>query len=157
MNLDGKIAQIGTPKEIYEKPKTKFIANFVGNSTIFEGVLLSIKEGLGAIAIPDVGTVVAKVDSIENWMIPGMSLFLGVKPERVVISKEKKEKYDNCISGTLINSMYAGKYTQYAVKTTNDQEIIVFQSDEKITESNICEGDAVFLQFKSQHVVLLED
>ena len=157
MNLDGKIEQIGSPQEIYDKPKTKFIANFVGNSTIFSGTLLSIEKNLCYVEVENIGQIKAKIDNIDNWMIPGRQVFLGIKPEKINIGPQKNSACQNSIQGKLVSSMYAGKYTQHTVQMPNQQEVTVFQGASQTTVKCPKIGESVSLEFQAEHIVMLED
>lgn len=90
MNEDGKIEQIGSPKEIYEFPATRFVANFVGKTNIVEGIL---KEENGAlcIEIADLGNFAVYSPMRKLWMSNGNRVYLSLRPEKIFISKKNMQ------------------------------------------------------------------
>jgi spermidine/putrescine transport system ATP-binding protein len=127
MNVDGMVEQIGTPKEIYEFPASRFVANFVGNTNFLEG------------------------------MVPGGNVFMSIRPEKIKISKSKLEGFSNHFEGKVIDIIYAGRSTLYHVEIENDKVIKVFeQNEEHFPQEDIDYDDLVNLYFQKENVVLLE-
>jgi len=157
MNEQGGIEQIGTPKEIYEFPASRFVANFVGNSNFFQGTLRKTEKNLFEVDVEDLGSFGVFTPSEKNWMIPGGHVFLSVRPEKIEISKKKLEGFANCLEGTVIDIVYAGRSTQYNVKLATGKIIKVFeQNEEHFPKESIDYDDAVHLYFQRENVVLLE-
>jgi spermidine/putrescine transport system ATP-binding protein len=156
MNVGGNIEQIGTPKEIYEFPGSRFIANFVGTTNIIEGVLRTKEKGFDieveGLASFDVYSPVKK-----NWMIPGCRLFMSVRPEKIYISKKDIEGFSNHLTGKVANIIYYGRSTQYDVILKNRKMLTVFeQNEEHFPQEIIDYDDVVNLYFQKENVVLLE-
>ncbi|NEO82774.1 MAG: ABC transporter ATP-binding protein [Spirulina sp. SIO3F2] len=105
----GYIEQVGTPTEIYEHPKTAFVADFIGETNLFEGVVqveesarlqVNIAEGFGlwSQTIPDAPPVVT----------------LSIRPEKVQLTS-KPTTQDNCFQGRIQHLMYLGTHVQFVV------------------------------------------
>ncbi|KUO41277.1 MAG: hypothetical protein APZ16_00135 [Candidatus Hadarchaeum yellowstonense] len=111
----GKVVQIGTPMEIYEKPKSKFVADFIGGTNFFEG-----KYTDGAVEVDGLGKI-----SIESGAhVSKKTLLLSVKPEKICIGKKLK-KVDNIFDGKVTESFYQGRAITYKVLLENDSLITV--------------------------------
>lgn len=156
MNVNGRIDQIGTPKEIYEFPASRFVANFVGNTNIMEGVL-HIKDETYEVSIDNVGSFFVWSPTEKPWMISGTRLFLSVRPEKIYITKKQQEGFDNHLEGQVINIIYYGPSTKYQVRLKNGLFLTVFvQNEEHFPREIIDYDDQVHLYFQKENIVLLE-
>jgi putrescine transport system ATP-binding protein len=108
----GWLRQVARPAEIYERPNSRWVADFVGDVNLFEGVVgddgLSV-EGTSA------GTlrVAAKIDAK-----PGATVWLAVRPEKMRIALEAPQQQppENCAAGTIVDIGYLGELTIYKLR-----------------------------------------
>ena len=108
----GWLRQVARPAEIYERPNSRWVADFVGDVNLFEGVVgddgLSV-EGTSA------GTlrVAAKIDAK-----PGATVWLAVRPEKMRIALESPQQQppENCAAGTIVDIGYLGELTIYKLR-----------------------------------------
>jgi putrescine transport system ATP-binding protein len=107
----GWLRQVARPTEIYEQPNSRWVADFVGDVNLFEGVVgedgLSV-EGTAA------GTlrVAAKIDAK-----PGATVWLAVRPEKVRVASEAPQPPpENCAAGTIVDIGYLGELTIYKLR-----------------------------------------
>ncbi|HEV2335729.1 MAG TPA: ABC transporter ATP-binding protein, partial [Stellaceae bacterium] len=86
----GRLVQIGPPAEIYERPNSRFVADFVGAVNLFEGELVASITGL-TVRIAEAEQPIAVPMSIgsPNKLAAGMKLFLAVRPEKLRLSTER--------------------------------------------------------------------
>ena len=103
----GKIEQVGTPWEIYFKPATRFVADFVGVVNFMEAVVEDVFEG-GATALYCGRQF--KVASEKN-LVPGQAITLAVRPECVSFTEGACD-----MEGEIVNSSFLGRITRYWVK-----------------------------------------
>lgn len=156
MDKRGNVAQIGTPKQIYEFPASRFVANFVGNTNIIEGIL-HIKNALHEVEVEGLGHFSVDIRSEKYWMIPGCRLYISIRPEKIEISKKVRDGFSNHLHGKVIDMIYYGRTTQYHVRLKNGQGLMVFeQNEEHFPEETIDYDDEVHLYFQKENVVLLE-
>lgn len=156
MNYDGHIEQIGTPKDIYEFPVSRFVANFVGNTNIIEGKLTEDNKQLN-VEVEGLGVFSIFTPTKKNWMILGCSLFVSIRPEKIYISKKEMTGFSNHLLGRVDNIIYYGRSTQYNVLLKNGQKIMVFeQNEEHFPQEVIDYDDMVHLYFQKENVVLLQ-
>jgi len=156
MNTNGNIEQIGTPKEIYEFPVSRFVASFVGNTNILQGTLHT-NNGNREIEIEKLGSFLVFTPTSKNWMIPGCKLYISLRPEKIFISKKKMDGFSNHLIGKVHNIIYYGRSTQYDAILKNGKKLTVFeQNEEHFPQEEIDYFDEVNLYFQKENVVLLE-
>ena len=109
---DGIVEQIGTPKEIYEFPATRFVANFIGTSNFISGNYRETRDGLKRIETP-VGDI--WVDSPKQ-LSAGEQMTVVIRPEKLMISKERDESDINALYGVIEDIIYVGTDTRYFVR-----------------------------------------
>lgn len=109
----GRIEQIGTPEEVYERPRTRFAARFMGDTTLFEGRVAEISSGLCRVETPQ-GSVLARVmPGIEA----GFPAAVSVHAESIELSDSLRPGFS--LSGEVISRRYAGS-TQSAAVSLKD-------------------------------------
>ncbi len=80
----GRIEQVGTPEEIYDRPATRFAAEFIGEASLLNGTVL---EGGGADLTVGIGPLRVAARSVGPSMVPGAPVILMTRPERVEITE----------------------------------------------------------------------
>jgi len=101
----GRIEQLGGPRELYERPRTAFVAGFLGVSNLLEGVV----AGAGAVRLDGAGEVrVAAPLPAE-----GSRVSIGVRPEKLRLDGAG----GNTLTGTVTERAYIGVSTQYVLET----------------------------------------
>lgn len=112
----GRIEQIGKPAEIYETPRTSFVAAFIGDTNFLEGrVIESMGERFSRADIPGLGQVMIDNDKPVR---PGDRIHLSLRPEKLMVSREKPAngEWDNMLPGTIEDVIYFGSHTRYWVR-----------------------------------------
>lgn len=79
---DGQICQISTPEDLYEHPNSRFIANFIGESTILDGHILSIDDDQARVQLKDGKIVPVQLGERTSWFHEGQDMYLVLRPER---------------------------------------------------------------------------
>ena len=144
----GRIEQMGSPVEIYESPRTAFVANFLGQSNLFPGAVVS-REG-------DVVVVKSHehVFSIPSSRVAtsGDSVVVGVRPEKVTIRRANgaTAEGNNSVAGIVTDASFTGMSTQYLVRTAWGQELQVFAQNLS-AEEPIRLGDDVLCAWETAH------
>ncbi len=113
---EGRIVQIGSPRDIYERPGNKFVADFVGNTNFLNGTVVSADAGNGRcrIATP-LGEL--SVTCVER-MTTNAPVVVSVRPEDVELSEKPpaREEGDNICVGTVDAKVFLGDYLDFQVK-----------------------------------------
>jgi spermidine/putrescine transport system ATP-binding protein len=102
----GRIEQLGNPRELYERPRTAFVAGFLGVSNLLHGVV----AGPNAVRLDGAG----EVHVGASLPPPGTRISLGVRPEKLRLA----DSGTNTLSGTVTERAYIGVSTQYVIDTT---------------------------------------
>ncbi|MCL2382102.1 MAG: ABC transporter ATP-binding protein [Treponema sp.] len=153
----GNVLQVGTPHDIYESPATDFVARFIGETNLFDATVFSVRPGEGEymaeLDIPELGRIkVTTVDEVQ----PGQKVSFTIRPEKIVISKEKpatKRDDINLFQGEVDEPIYSGFQTKFYVKTNADTLIGVIKQHAKYSDEgpDIVWKDSVYLSW-SAHV-----
>jgi putrescine transport system ATP-binding protein len=98
----GRLAQVGTPGQVYDRPSTRYVAEFVGDINILEGLVESTREGLFLNA--PAGRMAFLADPAPA---AGARAALAVRPERLVLLSEGSTS-DTVLVGTVLDSTYLG-------------------------------------------------
>ena len=149
---EGKIEQMGSPIQIYEHPKTAFVANFLGQTNLFEGTVAGIEGDELAVKVKD---VVFHVPLTSTEIRSGKIVF-GVRPEKVkIVDQGKTGLPKNQINGSIKLTAFVGVSTQYEVITNWGQEISAFEQN--IDPSDLGRpGQAVSLGWEPRHSFVLD-
>jgi putrescine transport system ATP-binding protein len=108
----GRIVQVATPAEIYEQPRSRFVADFLGDVNLIEGGLTAI-EGGRAVIESATGRLMA---ADPGDTTPGTQVWLAVRPEKVRIALERPDDAVNCVGGQVIDVGYLGDVSVYQVR-----------------------------------------
>lgn len=146
----GIIEQVGTPEELYEQPKTRFVADFLGETNLLDGQVFKIKEQ----------EVLLQLEQEQDVIrIPNLNYDLGdkftvsVRPERIKI-KENPEEGDVWLECKFKEKIYIGSNIKIVMLLKNQKEIVVNepigQNFEFLKEHNKC-----FVTWKPNHTVVI--
>ena len=156
VHQEGYIEQVGTPKEIYEFPATRFVAEFVGSANIFSGILWVSQAG-SAVEVEGLGRLDVTVPENKRWLCNGSQLFMSIRPEKIEISKHTLSGFSNYLQGEVIAVIYHGRSTQYTLRLANEMLLQVFEQNEEHFPRDVIEqGDTAHLYWQKDNVVLLE-
>lgn len=125
---EGVIQQVGRPREVYEYPKTRFVADFIGSVNLFEG---PVKQagGDGApllVEAPEVGIDIA-VEGEGLELAAGREVAVALRPEKITISKQRPSDADNMVAGKVDEIAYQGGISIYQVRLATDRLVKVTQ------------------------------
>ncbi|MDO9280186.1 MAG: polyamine ABC transporter ATP-binding protein [Polaromonas sp.] len=148
----GRVLQVGTPREIYEHPNCRFVADFIGQANLFDGALTLDEVDRCEITTPE--GVIHVGHGITG--APGMALAVAVRPEKINIAKNRPDVQHNLFTGTVREIAYFGSYNTFIVAMPNGKTV-------KITEGNtarqdlsgITWNDAVFFWWSDSAAVTL--
>jgi ABC-type Fe3+/spermidine/putrescine transport system ATPase subunit len=141
----GKLCQVGTPAEIYERPASRFVAEFLGAANILPAV-----GGDGFLKV--VGTCV-----IAAGTVPTGRCSLALRPERLRLSGgEFSGEGENRLPGTIISTAYAGDSLQYTVRLVDGSDIRVSTPlTDGIASAARRAGEAVTVSFGADACIIL--
>ena len=148
---EGRIEQMGSPVQIYEHPRTAFVANFLGQSNLFEGTVAGVEKEEIAVKIHD-SIIFVPINSTE---IRSGRIVVGVRPEKVkIVDQGKGGLPKNQINGSIKNTAFVGVSTQYEVETSWGLEISAFEQN--VDPSDLGRpGQAVTIAWEPRHSFVL--
>jgi spermidine/putrescine transport system ATP-binding protein len=112
----GRIEQVGNPSELYESPKSSFVAAFIGDTNFLDGrVDVTVAKDYSLLHIHNFPRVLCFTD---KQLSPGEFVHLILRPEKLRISREKPEdnSLHNCLEGIVEDVVYRGDHTKYWVR-----------------------------------------
>ena len=139
----GHVEQLGTPSELYEHPRTGFVAGFLGVSNLLDATV----AGDGKVRLGD-GTEL-RVSS-ATLAGHGTAVRIGVRPEKLRIGSDG----ENTLNGTVSESAYIGVSTQYIVSTPCGDMSVYVQNDRP--GMGISPGDRVTLSWGPESTFVVD-
>ena len=149
---NGKIEQLGSPADLYENPKTVFVANFLGQSNFIDGVVESTD---GSTVIANIhGTRITFPKSRNN--ASGSAIKIGIRPEKFRLHDPGDNTHGNVLTGGKITDIsFTGVSTQYLVEMPWKQELVVFEQNDG-GAPDLVKGDPVTLSWEPQFTFALD-
>jgi spermidine/putrescine transport system ATP-binding protein len=165
----GEILQIDTPHEIYESPATNFVARFIGETNLFDGIITHVEkvklhdfegitEYMAEVDIPELGIIkVTDVDEIKA----GQRVSFTIRPEKIVITKEKpdtKRENINLLQGIVDEPIYSGFQTKFYVQIKDRTLIRVIKQHANYSDEgpDIRWKDSVYLSWSALDGYIVE-
>ncbi len=147
---DGVIEQVGTPGEIYDRPRNTFVADFVGSANLIRGRRRPDLERDGLVVIETPGG--ALVHGIAPDRRAGAEVLVAVRTVRLRIDRARPAGAVNVWPARIRQRVFQGDFTQYHLEWEGRQLIVRSAAAEPMTE-----GDEVFVSAEPRHCVLLEE
>jgi putrescine transport system ATP-binding protein len=151
----GRIVQTGTPKDIYEYPNCKYVAEFIGNINVFQGQMIEDEPDHVRIASPEMeGTIYVNhgVSAASDAVV-----WAAVRPEKIQLSVEPPQQQDNVTRGVVKEIAYMGDMSIYLVQTSTGKMMRVTQPNAYRHADDITWDQPVYLHWHaSSPIVLLE-
>ncbi len=157
----GRFEQIGTPDEIYNHPKTSYVATFVGNANILKGVVKEPADNNNhqITIITESGEVQVLAASEENMPQPGETVTIAVRSENIRFEESVNNIQGNStgnihgLTAKVTEKTFAGGQLRVVLKTTDGQEIIASRYG---IDTNVNVGETVRCCFKPSDAVLVD-
>ncbi len=153
----GNLEQIGTPKEIYEKPASRFVGDFIGESNIFYGVVGDKNGDIAKVKVEN-GDISVMASEVENNQI----IYVLVRPENIKLSTDPVKGFS--LVGRVKEHVYIGNVNKTIIALPEGMEIKMNTSTkENLLEvgTEVCiywdKEDAVVIKSESQQVFQVVD
>lgn len=143
----GVIQQIGTPKEIYERPVNIFVSKFIGTSNVIKAKFI-VENGEKSIVLGN--QYQEKMPHISDRAKSGDTVLVSVRPQEFMISHEPVG-----LKGTVIRSMFLGINTHYFIHLEQGEEVEVIQDADAV--ELIPEGTTVYLKVKPNKINIFDE
>ncbi|QFU18070.1 polyamine ABC transporter ATP-binding protein [Microvirga thermotolerans] len=154
----GRIVQVATPGEIYEQPKTRFIAEFVGDVNILEGHVLGQEQGLWRVRSSAAAEPLT-IDDPDEVLHQDQAVAIAVRPEKMAIQRDRPEAgSQNVLGGEVWDIGYLGDWTVYRVKLDSGAIIRVTRANRsRYVENPIDWDERVYVTFAPDAAVILAE
>jgi spermidine/putrescine transport system ATP-binding protein len=147
---DGAIEHLGTPRDIYEHPRTRFVAGFIGTSNLLTGTVTRVDGGRAVIEVSPEERILVPVG--RAGLEPGSPVELTVRPEKIEISAGRPASSGCVLRGAVTEVVYLGTSTNFSVTTTTGADIVVFQQNSAAAAGDVAtRGDNVWLSWQPEH------
>ena len=147
----GRILQIGSPREIYDRPSERFVANFIGETNFLEGEVAELKEAEAVVKLTG-GAVISA--GLPEGVRPSGRVSLVVRPEHADLVKPGGEAD---LWGKLETAVYFGTDTHYHVRLDGGAPFIVRQQNSRGGGLGFVAGDAVGVKLEPGSAQVLRD
>jgi len=145
---NGKVAQVGAPREIYNRPAGRFVADFIGETNLIRGRIMAL--GDNAIVETAAGKLVAA--TVYEGAAVDDAVWCSIRPERLDVTPESEER-PNMLSGEVVRVVYLGSHEQYFVKLADGTELKAVEYDARVAKA--AAGKTVRLGCDASDVVAL--
>jgi len=152
----GKIEQLGSPREMYERPRTRFVAGFIGTSNILSATVQRM-DGSTAVLQTNAGDSLLAPDAASVGAKVGAPLEITVRPEKMVISTGQPDSGRCAIRARVQDVVYLGTSTQYEMRTKDGTALTVFLQNASDAEDVARHGDEVWISWRPEHSLALAD
>jgi iron(III) transport system ATP-binding protein len=148
--VDGSIAQVGTPEDVYRRPCTQNVADFIGETNFLKG---KIRSAVGALAAVETehGIFEGRLGDSDWQPIPGTDAVVSVRPESWILSREAPST--NAIKGVLGESIYLGEVAQYRF-IARGQDLKILELNPHLSARQL--GKELFAIADADDVVILK-
>jgi iron(III) transport system ATP-binding protein len=149
---EGRIVQIGSPRDIYERPRNKFVADFVGSTNFIDGTIVSASAGNGrcrvATALGELNVQCVETPAKDAPVV------VSVRPEDVELSEAAPapEPDDNICVGTVAAKAFLGDYLDFQVKV-GDSVLLARVHPSLRTPT----GDAIHVRMRAEKCVAIAE
>jgi spermidine/putrescine transport system ATP-binding protein len=151
---EGEVAQLGSPRDIYEHPATLFVAGFIGTSNILSGAVQSV-SGESAVILSGDGQHVEVPVRAGMPVATGANVDLTVRPEKMDIRADAADCAPCRVRGTVTEVVYLGTSTNYNVLTSTGAEVTVFVQNSNNADDVAARGQDVWLSWEPQHSYMI--
>jgi spermidine/putrescine transport system ATP-binding protein len=156
---EGRIEQMGSGEELYERPRTEFVANFLGISNLVDGTVGSRDGTMATFDAEEGERVFVPSDRFAN--VNGGPIRIGIRPEKIEIASsdstsEASSASRNVIHGRVTVASYLGTSIQYVVETKTGRELTVIAPNREGGADSIGPGRDVSLAWDPDHTFVVQ-
>jgi iron(III) transport system ATP-binding protein len=132
----GKIEQAGSPEEIYDRPRSEFVARFIGSSNVVKG------RGLDGARVDFAGH---PLRCTGEKVMAGTQTPVSIRPHDIAISAKQPQQAENVVPATVVRQVFLGGSRDYMVEVQDGTQLRVITA----AEENIPQGSAVWLYLRA--------
>jgi putative spermidine/putrescine transport system ATP-binding protein len=149
---NGRIVQLGSPAEVYQHPRTPFVASFLGETNLLPAVDGRSERGVAQVCFADGSTGLAQEPRRGRERTEGGKVTISLRPERIRFLGPQ-DQADSVAPGTVLERRFLGRQARYVVEALN-QKLVVSTTDPQLL-AQIMPGQAVMLGWNRSDAQLL--
>ena len=146
----GAILQVGSPRDIYDRPDKRFVADFIGEANFLQGELTSATGDLGRVTLQAGAEIAA---GLPDGARPSGKVTVMIRPEHSEIVSSQ----DATLTGTLQDAVYLGTDTQFNVRLADGSTFIVRRQNSRASAESFAPGAAVGVRLIGDAAQVLRD
>jgi len=152
---NGHVEQVSDPKTLYERPRTSFIADFIGEANILEGKISRTERGVSEIVTNE--TMLIAVDSSKLDHVPSDGkVSLCIRPEKITVSpKSKNIDRPNIYPGVIQEVIFEGAKVRYVLRTAYGTTLIADRQVTSTSQTQHHEGEEVLIECPLENWIIL--
>ncbi len=152
----GRVEQLGDVSAIYHKPRTTFVANFIGQANILPATVQSRAGGLAMIQLDGKLPLVIHDERIAD---DTESLLISNRPEKIHLQKTPilSAAQDNVFEARISDEIFKGATDQLTIATESGLELTVVAANESAHEENFGKGDKVWCRLHPDDIVVVQE
>ncbi|HEX5207826.1 MAG TPA: ABC transporter ATP-binding protein [Steroidobacteraceae bacterium] len=152
----GRVLQVGTPSEIYEFPGSRFVADFVGTTNLFEGTVAQSEPGTVTVRCAETACDLL-IDDAGRFST-GQQVWVALRPEKIRLTKEPPPGGRcNLLRGVVWELGYLGNRSTYRIRMASGKLVTVqAQNERRTSEWSIDWSDEVYMSWQADAAVILE-
>lgn len=153
----GRFLQVGMPKQVYEYPESRFVADFIGTINLFEGKVAGTEGRRVRVNCAEAGRALHA--DAEDPPTVGDAVAVAIRPEKIFITKEQPEDGERgWLTGVVLDFGYFGNLSLYQVRLGTGKVVQVSaQNRQRSAERFIEWDDEVYLSWDTASAILLRD
>jgi spermidine/putrescine ABC transporter ATP-binding subunit len=152
---EGRIHQVGTPHEIYETPRTRFVAEFIGVCNFLEGKVVGREAG-AVILRTDGGALVRVVTEGRSTLAEGAKAVAAVRPEKLTV-RAPGSAAGQALSARLEAVVYVGTAVHYHLRTVTGERLVVYRQNDVAAPLGLAPGAEVVVSWEAEAARLLPE
>jgi iron(III) transport system ATP-binding protein len=147
---DGRVVQVGTPREIYEQPKDQFVADFVGTTNFITGTVTAVEDGNGRCLVGS-GLGPLRVQASQG-VAKDTAVIISVRPEDVELSEQQPQaaEGENVCKALVTAKDFLGEYLDFQLKVG---DVVLLARAHPSLRTPV--GEAIFLRMKAEKCVAI--
>ncbi|HUS96309.1 MAG TPA: ABC transporter ATP-binding protein [Hyphomicrobiaceae bacterium] len=153
---DGRIVQVGTPRALYDRPASRYVADFIGKSNFFEGLIGETEGPLTRIGLDGGVSIVA---SDVSGFAAGNRVSVSVRPEQLMMARDHDRLPPDSalrISASVLNRIFLGEHTEYLLRSEQLGEFLALAPRRsELSERAFETGESVHVAWSRESALIL--
>jgi ABC-type Fe3+/spermidine/putrescine transport system ATPase subunit len=145
----GRFEQIGLPSDLYERPRSKFVADFIGETNFIEAVVLGERGERLELVTPKGIKILASM----RYSLSKKEVSVAIRPERISFVKSLQDRL-NTYKGIVEEAIYLGDTLKYKISVEGKESIIVTQKNDLVSDRYEI-GDQILIGWQDEDMNLV--